>query len=117
MLELFGLRRKTPSWKDYKEDRFYGMLWRWSYWGREVIDLWCFCPVCDTVLVYGEDRHVGTTTFSCETCNRLTGQEAGDKDYVFAKVKRQIDRKIRTGEWSKALESTQRANPTQRTQE
>jgi hypothetical protein len=79
------------------------MVWRWRYSevGSGLDSLWCFCPNDETQLVYVEDYD--RVWFECETCRKRFGPLSGDKDHVLSMVKRQIDRKIRTGEWTAEL--------------
>lgn len=100
------LRRgpRQPSITDYQTDRFFDVVWRWhySYYGQPQ-NLWCFCPVCDTQLVYTEDRCPDRVRFTCEHCHRPIHETNGDKEYALAQVYRQIDRKLRSGEWKNAI--------------
>ena len=99
---------KGPKVTEYNQDIFLGLLWRWSYIGNHPINAWALCPHCKTILVYTEHRDypfspVEKTVLTCETCNREMLTHPGDKDYLVGKIHRQIDRKIRTGEWIKSL--------------
>ncbi len=103
-------KQRGPSVGAYKCDNFLGIKWRWSYFSGQITNLWAYCPQCDTMLVYEEvgslydpDRK---TLLYCETCgcNRLDHQ--GDEDYLVQKIRRQIDRKIRTGEWADVVDRT-----------
>ncbi|MBL8308014.1 MAG: hypothetical protein JNM33_15085 [Rubrivivax sp.] len=101
-----------PTFTDYTEDRFMGAVWRWRYAHGAPTGTWAFCPRCDTVLVYSYQRDYGDlkTTLHCETCRVDIATEPGDRDDLVGKVHRQIDRKIRTGEWKNYVE---RAAPAQ----
>lgn len=99
----------------YNQDIFLGVKWRWSYISGHPSNAWAFCPYpgCDTVLVYHEtiDRYEGTTktSLTCETCKEIKLIHDGDKEYLVAKIHRQIDRVIRTGGW---IEKVQKNYPT-----
>jgi membrane protein implicated in regulation of membrane protease activity/ribosomal protein S27E len=95
---------REPHWTDYQEDNFFGAVWRWHWVGNQLADPWAYCPTCDTVLVYANDVFPQRITLTCETCGRPVVSEGGDKDYLVAKVLRQIDRKARTGEWRNYVE-------------
>lgn len=41
-----------PKYKTYTEDRLHGVIWRWSWVGGRISNLWCFCPSCDAQLIY-----------------------------------------------------------------
>jgi hypothetical protein len=92
-----------PRWTDYTEDSFDGITWRWQYAGNSLINLWCFCPYDDTVLVYSFDEILGKISLHCETCQTKFGPFVGDKDYMLARIERQIGRKVRSGEWEKMV--------------
>lgn len=97
-----------PTFTDYKEDRFFGVVWRWRYAQGGPTGTWAFCPRCDTVLVYSYRHDYGDTktTLHCETCRVDLATEPGDKDDLVGKIHRQIDRKIRTGDWKNYVERT-----------
>lgn len=105
---IFIKRLRTPKGPNvtaYNQDSFLGVIWRWSYINNHPHNPWAYCPHCDTMLVYSEQRniysHVEQTILTCERCNRALVSNDGDKDYLVAKINRQIDRNIRTGEWLK----------------
>lgn len=99
----------TPPYTTYVEDGLFGARWRWSWSGESISNLWCFCPTCDSELVYDDSsaRHFHAyeepkTLFICEHCNRnVKGRvNGGDKDYALSAVRRKIRRRIRTDEQS-----------------
>lgn len=98
-----------PEYRNYTEDMLYGAKWRWSWTGNRISDLWCFCPRCDAQLVYSDSYT--ETSFICEQCPpdgadrqyRSQGRvvatvEGGGRDYAVSAAKREILRRIRTGE-------------------
>lgn len=104
---FFGIKSNfdTPEHDGYNSDSIFGMNWRWSWSGYNINNLWCFCPSCDATLVYDDSSrhnyHNPTVThFICENCsNRIVGTiTGGDKPYAIGAVKREIERRIRTGE-------------------
>lgn len=99
---------KGPRVTEYNQDTFLGVTWRWSYISGRPSNAWAFCPQCDTVLVYTESSRFDPhqqTVLTCETCNRDVLHHDGDKDYLVDKIHRQIDRKIRSGEWLSVVQS------------
>ena len=121
LLALFGLVKKLfqgeekeqqvtgPAFQSYTEDSFDGVRWRWGWRGNQVDNLWCFCPRCDAQLVFHEGY--GKTEFICERCPSdgtldsfgslgrvVTTVSGGDRQYAFARAKREIDRRIRAGQ-------------------
>ena len=97
-----------PIHRNYIEDMLYGAKWRWSWNGNEISNLWCFCPICDAELVCSNGY--AETKFICERCSpdsadrhyrsqgRVIATVGGDRDYAVSAAKREILRKIRTGE-------------------
>lgn len=101
------IKPKGPNVAAYNHDTFLGLKWRWSYISGLPSGAWAFCPQCDTMLVYSENSRFDPnhqTALTCETCNRVMLQHEGDKDYLVQKIHRQIDRKVRNGEWLDAVQ-------------
>lgn len=98
-----------PEFKSYTEDFFHGAKWRWSWLGNQISNLWCFCPRCDATLVYDDSScriyysDVRKTDFICENCSHsvIASISGGDKEYATSAIKREIGRRIRTGEYKK----------------
>lgn len=107
---LVGLRSSgaaEPLHLQYVEDMLFGAKWRWTWFGNEISNIWCFCPQCDAELVY-DDREVhafnssepSTTRFICEHCNNLeVARVPGTKNYALDTVRREIRRRIRTDQF------------------
>ena len=91
----------------YTKDTFFGLVWRWSYPLSPTSDqTWCFCPKCDTRLVYNQDRFVltGSFQFFCETCNQIVAEIPGnDVAVILNRVIRQIERNVRTDIWKESI--------------
>ena len=99
---------EEPEFKSYVEDFIHGAIWRWDWAGERIANIWCFCPRCDATLVYDDSSHdsfystrASKTDFICENCNGnvVASISGGDKDYAKAAVKREVDRRIRTGKY------------------
>ena len=118
LLALVGLKNvyigikgesEEPEYESYVEDFIYGAKWRWQWIGNRISNLWCFCPSCDATLVYDDSScsslfsNVRKTDFICENCgNRIVATvKGGNKGYATGAVEREIDRRIRTGEYKK----------------
>lgn len=108
----YGLRgdSEEPEWKTYIEDRMYGAIWRWCWAGNSIQNLWCFCPGCDATLVYDDSscRFGGLTEpktdFICENCRggtKVSSIKGGSRYYAVGAIEREIQRRIRTGEYKK----------------
>ena len=100
--------QNEPAYRKYTEDMIDGAKWRWSWDDNEISNLWCFCPRCDAQLVPAEGWD--ETDFICERCPHsvsdlhdqshgrvVATMNGGRYDSVNA-VKREILRRIRTGE-------------------
>ena len=100
LIVLF-VRPQQPKVTSYKQDTFLDVIWRWSYQRKRPVDPWCFCPDCNTELVYTYtgSRADQETELFCETCNITKLRHDGDKNYLINRVIRLIERSIRTGEW------------------
>ena len=93
-----------PKYKMYRQDMFEGMLWKWKYKGEKVIDLWCYCPSCGSMLHVDDENCRATanlgekmTYFICDTCNeKEVGHiKGGDRRYALKVIIRAILAKIR----------------------
>lgn len=103
-----------PAYRNYTEDMLYGAKWRWSWVGNDISNLCCFCPKCDaqlvSQLVYSENSD--GTLFICEQCppdgayghhppygRVVSTVRGGDRYYAVGAVKREILRRVRTGQY------------------
>lgn len=103
-LLVIGVKILEPKYRLYKEDLFYDVIWRWSWRGSEVVDLWCYCPTCKAML-YVDDENCKTTAtlnekitfFVCHDCGeRERGRlKGGNRRYVLNTIKRDIAAKVR----------------------
>lgn len=91
----------------YTTDCFYGAKWRWAWNSNAVAHLRCFCPSCDSELVYDDSscddilrRSEPRTDFICEHCGhtRVASVPGGPKSYALSAIEREIRRRLRTGE-------------------
>jgi hypothetical protein len=98
---------EKAQYQSYNTDIFYGAKWRWRWNAQEIENLWCFCPSCDSELVYDDSScrdvlRVTTprTDFYCEHCghNLVTSIKGGNKSYAESAIQREIRRKLRTGQ-------------------
>lgn len=112
---LYGVLQpqKEPAYQSYTEDMLYEAKWRWSWNGNKVLNLWCFCPVCDAELI--PVKAFRETNFTCEHCppdsedyyhrprGRVVSTMPGDGRNVINAVEREIRRRIRTGEYVSSI--------------
>lgn len=100
---------EEQEFKSYTEDFIHGAKWRWVWVGNQISNIWCFCPRCDATLVYDDSScqslysDVNKTNFICENCGRsvVASITGGNKDYATGAIRREIDRRVRTGEYKK----------------
>jgi hypothetical protein len=99
---------KQPLFKRYKEEGLYGVVWRWTWRGRSVVGLWCYCPTCKGELSFDDENcrttknlNEKTTFFICKACNgeekgRIVG---GDRRYVMTLVQHELMRRASSPEF------------------
>jgi len=103
-------RNKEPDFEDlYRSDHLFGADWHWSYRNGDINNLWCLCPTCKSELVYSEiqpdpysfnhNRKEPRVDFICERCDLTRCTLNGSRSYALERIKREIRRKIRSGEW------------------
>lgn len=110
VLLLFTNSSKEEYTK-YVEDSIYNAKWRWKWTKSEIVNIECYCPKCDSVLVYDESSchtrytDVAKTDFICENCNSqlVTTIHGGNKKYAINAIKREIERRIRTNEYKTVI--------------
>ena len=97
---------ETPEFFDYTEDRFYGVIWRWSYNGiNNPVDPVSFCPSCDMQLVVHESHGpylaagIVVTYLFCERCEVEKAETEGKYRQLVGRIIREVERKIRSGEY------------------
>ena len=97
-----------PDYVLYVEDDIHGAKWRWGWIRNRLSNLCCYCPHCDAVIVYRYDLILEETHFFCENCRHslIATIKGGNKSYAFGAVEREIDRRIRTGEYKKIGQPT-----------
>lgn len=102
------VRMRKDSHRRFNQLRFLGALWRFGMSNQNSdirASLAAFCPSCDGRLVSEEipsDWTLGLhrrVRLICERCNATRVDEAGDASDLIARVSREVDRLIRTGEW------------------
>ena len=111
----------TPNFLDYRQDVFDGVLCRWEYIQPSrgspyrIENILCFCQYCDFVIGRPNQHEQ-----KCHSCSRravksddppfynqilpwseITGYKRRENATTFENfIVREIDRRIRTGEWS-----------------
>ena len=89
-----------PRLDDYRKDRFFQIIWEWSsIYGTMPSKPEGFCGVCSTRLVYRLENYPDKTSFVCQSCDRTIKTLDGDLDFALSTVRRETERRIKTGEW------------------
>jgi hypothetical protein len=104
---LLFTNNKKAEYTKYVKDSIYDATWRWNWKKDGIVDLQCYCPKCDSMLIYDESSchtrytDVIKTDFICEKCDSqiITSIHGGNKKYAINTVKREIQRRIRTQEY------------------
>lgn len=97
-----GRAPASPRPADYQRDRFLGVQWAWHWDERQrPKGLWAACPACATRLVtyVAKPPAERRVKMFCEHCRVTLVDAPGDRDYLHARIARQIERKLRTGQW------------------
>jgi hypothetical protein len=101
-------KQSQPSWKTYLSDEFFGLKWRWQYFGDAMSDMHTFCPNCD-FQVYPERASsyiaVDRIAFRCDSCHRELCTFEDSYEAMENQAKRFAQQKIRTGRWRSPLET------------
>jgi hypothetical protein len=99
-------RPERLTWRDYKEDSFFDILWRWDYGYRgEIHRAVPFCLRCDTQIVPQLDMDYGpwgrreVTYFICDHCDGTHLKLEDSLQDIESKVIRQIARNLRNDSW------------------
>ncbi|ENP0849191.1 hypothetical protein ACM6XU_001760 [Vibrio parahaemolyticus] len=89
------------SWDNYKRDVFWGVEWRWSYFGsNEISNLHSLCPKCKYQL-FPYNNCWQMVSYKCGECGYsvdVKSEGSGEND-IKQRVRLKIQRKLRTGEW------------------
>lgn len=95
----------------YRVDLFFGIKWRWQYQGKFDLSPWrlaAFCPICDLQINWDHSPY-SSFIFYCQQCEKSYEISKSNhrsyselEDYLC----REIQRRIRTGEWKQSPEIT-----------
>lgn len=107
---IYLQNRSKIEYLKYIEDIIYSAKWRWKWSKGKIVDLQCYCPTCDSILVYDDTTHMKPTEllkteFICENCNSqiVSTIHGGNKNYAINAVKREIERRVRTQEYKTSI--------------
>ncbi|WP_395747472.1 hypothetical protein [Prosthecobacter sp.] len=104
--EMFKSSSSVPTFEDYKSDMIFGIRWNWVYHlGQIEPDLVnAFCPndTCRCRLSHSWYLDRSNSIFNCPNCGFHHTLE-GDEREVHRRVAIEIERRVNTGEFIKAL--------------
>ena len=113
-VRLFGSSGDSVTKHEYTQDRFWGVLWRWRYGQDGIWQVVSFCPNCDMQIypsleygdmIYGKPDG---SRFTCDHCGQFDEVVPIHLNQIENSVIRQVQRKLRTGEWCDTLVETQK---------
>ena len=97
-------RPQGETWRNYTTDEFYGIKWRWRYFqDGSMSEPLPFCTECDFQLnpsQAGAFAAASHWVYQCEDCGHLCADVQESFVELEDRVKRQVHRKIRSGEWA-----------------
>lgn len=99
---IFPSKSSAIDWQTYTSDNFFGLCWRWQYYGERISGMNTFCPHCD-FQVFSENASSFTAidriTFHCESCGRSLGTFEEPFSSLKNKACRFAQQKLRQGTW------------------
>ncbi len=107
-----------PKYYRFRELIAFKVLWKWKYKRGDVVDLWCYCPRCQTSLMVDDENcrlneslQNKITYFICNNCgeNEVGRVVGGDRRYALSLVKREIWRHIKDGTFNEVSTATKEA--------
>ena len=98
---------ETVSFKEYNEEVFFDVQWRWQYADTMIVNLTSFCSNCDyqvfadSGLPYGASQ---PTVFQCEDCEYSPKPIDCSASELESRVKRSIHKRLRNGTWRNVVD-------------
>jgi hypothetical protein len=102
----------APPQVGYLTDVLYGVRLRWDVMSNgDVAVRRMYCTECDNEVGLGKGTTPGTTSATCGHCGHRAEVAAVNPPDLFNKAKREIERRIRTGEWRKLKRGRRSSEP------
>ena len=107
-----------PKYYRFREIILFKVLWKWKYKKGDIVDLWCYCPKCQAMLMVDDENCRSTeslqhkiTYFICNECggNEISRVVGGDRRYALSLVKRDIWRHVKDGTFNEVSAATKEA--------
>jgi len=91
------------DWKNYTSDSFFGVSWHWKYSSDgSILNLYSCCSECD-YQIFSKNisgyNSISKLVFHCDCCDSVTDIFDGEQYELESRVKRLIQKNIRTGQW------------------
>ena len=117
VLGMFYLRRllrgslSEPPWEQYISDTIFDIQWGWQWHYYKLSYLTALCPKCSNRLDF-ENTYVQNNIrslkpgciFICDNCDFKREFPRKSVSEILLKIKKEVDRRIRTGEFKQILE-------------
>jgi|GEM_PF-1948370 len=100
--EKLSKKETAKSWKSYKRDNFFELLWSWRYVGNRIDNLHSLCPRCEYQILPKDVAAYAVVPrfeWSCDDCGYSAGSFEGHPQELLQKVELKIQKATRTGEW------------------
>jgi hypothetical protein len=109
------LANRKDNFRRYRQDNLFGALWRWEYMSDGPAGLLAYCSRCKLQLTYSTSGgrftlDAVTTSLHCERCATKPVTLEGNHHDMLGRVRREVVRKIETGEWRAAVDAQDAAN-------
>lgn len=103
--------QQVLDFKNYAQDDFFGLRWRWRYDGNDTYNIVPFCPGCDYQL---EPRPTGYSVadvivFHCDACRVDICEFEFGWSELESRVRRKIHQALRNGMWPETVQRTLRS--------
>lgn len=95
-----GFVKAVQPWKSYREDSFFGAIWRWDYAGNRIDDVIAYCLRCDRQFFVEESMEMDfkvNSQFQCSCGNQIKLE--GKLTFIEAKVKVEIETQVRNNRY------------------
>ena len=108
VLILSSRASRSNDGRNYRQDTFFGLVWRWKYdpiADGGIDELGTYCPECQFQIYPIETRpdYPCHPSIICDYCGKESGHLDGTLVEIENRVKRLIQHKNRTGEWRQAV--------------
>lgn len=105
ILVVIVIKIVSKNRSKYTQDSFYNINWTWQWHKNNIVNLQCYCPICQEALYYDDTTsnftlEVSKVDFICDKCEKVVGSIANENkklkssEIIIKEIKRQILRKL-----------------------